>query len=55
MISVLLGLIGISICALTTYEAVIYWKNVCYVKIKDYAMMVYYSFINLYGIVCICC
>lgn len=55
MVCVLLGLIGLAICAIVVYEAVTYWRNVYYVGLKNYAMMGYYGLIGLCGIVCVCC
>lgn len=55
MVHLLLGLIGIAICGIATYEAVMYWRSVYYVSIKDYAVMIYYGLIDLVGIACICC
>lgn len=55
MISVLLGFVGIAVCMIAGYETVMYWRNVEYVSIKDYAMMIYYGLIEVVGIVCILC
>lgn len=51
MMSLLLLLIGLAICALSTYEAVIYWKQLTYVTISSYLLMVYYGVLFFYGMI----
>lgn len=55
MVSVLLGLVGIAVCVIVGYVAVMYWHDVEYVSIKDYVTMIYYGLIECVGIACILC
>lgn len=55
MLSVLLGLVGIAVCVIASYEAVLYWHSVNYVSVKRYAMIFYYGLIDVVGTLCILC
>lgn len=55
LVSALLGLIGLAICALVCVEARNFWSSRSHVMPWDYLMMFYYGLVGLCGVACVCC
>lgn len=55
MVAAILGLVGLSVVGLASWQTVTYWHTVHAVSIKDYAMMMYYGMLGVYGMMCVCC
>lgn len=53
--SILLFIVGLSVCTIVAYEAVRYWQDLPYVRGRDYLMMAYYAVWFMYGMYFVAC